>query len=135
MATDDVAGAPLRVRPGIDSMDGRSPEGRRPEAYASSRLDRAPLNLKVFAAGIDGATQTPWLAMEFLEGESLAAFAKARGVLAPEVVPAELQQVGHALSAAQAAGLVHCDLKPENIIIAESQTMPPLTLSAPTDCT
>ncbi len=92
------------------------------EARVSGRI-RSSHVVKVLAAGIDDATQTPWLAMEFLEGESLAAFAKARGPLAPEVVLAVLQQVGHALSAAHVAGVVHCDLKPENIFIADSQTL------------
>ena len=92
------------------------------EARISGRIKSSHV-VKVLAAGIDEATQTPWLAMEFLTGESLAAFAKPRGALAPEMVLAVLQQVGHALGAAHAAGVVHCDLKPENIFITESQSV------------
>ena len=92
------------------------------EARISGRIKSSHV-VKVLAAGIEEATQTPWLAMEFLTGESLAAFAKPRGALAPEMVLAVLQQVGHALGAAHAAGVVHCDLNPENIFITESQTV------------
>ena len=103
-------------------VDPKSRERFQHEARISGRI-RSSHVVKVLAAGIDEATQTPWLAMEFLEGESLAAFAKARGALAPEMALAVLQQVGHALSAAHAAGVVHCDLKPENVFIAEAQTV------------
>jgi serine/threonine protein kinase len=102
-------------------VDAKSRERFEHEARISSRI-RSSHVVKVLAAGIDDATATPWLAMEFLEGQNLADFLTARGPLAPDVVLAVLRQVGHALSAAHAAGVVHCDLKPENIIVAPSQT-------------
>jgi len=103
-------------------VDPKSRERFEHEARISGRIKSSHV-VRVLAAGIDEPTQTPWLAMEFLEGESLAAFARARGPLAPGVALAILQQVGHALSAAHAAGVVHCDLKPENVFIADARSV------------
>lgn len=102
-------------------IDAKSRERFEHEARVSSRIKSSHV-VKVLAAGIDEPTQTPWLAMEFLDGQNLADYSSSRGPLAPGVVLAVLRQVGHALSATHAAGVVHCDLKPENIFIAPSQT-------------
>ncbi|MBK8696851.1 MAG: serine/threonine protein kinase [Deltaproteobacteria bacterium] len=61
--------------------------------------------------------------MEFLEGQSLAEFVKGRGLLPADVAFAVLHQVGHASLGRARGGVVHCDLKPENIFIAASQTV------------
>ncbi|MDB4931029.1 MAG: serine/threonine protein kinase [Myxococcaceae bacterium] len=102
-------------------VDAKSRDRFEREARVSSRIKSSHV-VKVLAAGIDEPTQTPWLAMEFLDGQNLADYLTTRGPLAPDVVLAVLRQVGHALSAAHATGVVHCDLKPENIFIAPSQT-------------
>jgi serine/threonine-protein kinase len=58
----------------------------------------------------------PFLVMEYLKGQSLAA--RARGQALPlEQVVAIMRQVGAALQAAHRAGVVHRDLKPENIFL------------------
>ncbi len=61
-------------------------------------------------------TGEPYLVMEFLKGESLGA--RAAGQPMPlEEVTAVIRQVGAALQAAHAAGVVHRDLKPDNIFL------------------
>ncbi len=74
--------------------------------------------VEVVGAGVDDATGTPWLAMELLEGQDLAAFVQARGRLDPPTTRAVLEQLCDALARAHASGVVHRDLKPENVFIA-----------------
>ena len=58
----------------------------------------------------------PYLVMEFLKGQSLAARARGK-TLDLEQVSGIMRQVGAALQAAHRHGVVHRDLKPENIFV------------------
>ncbi|MCC6877441.1 MAG: protein kinase [Sandaracinaceae bacterium] len=60
---------------------------------------------------------TVYLVLELLEGETLKACMK-RGPLAPSQLVTLLAPVMHALAAAHAKGVVHRDLKPDNIFLA-----------------
>jgi eukaryotic-like serine/threonine-protein kinase len=73
--------------------------------------------VQVLGAGRD-ADGAPWLAMELLEGESLAARVRRDGRLAPGAVQEVFAQLCHALGAAHAASIVHRDVKPENVFLA-----------------
>jgi formylglycine-generating enzyme required for sulfatase activity/serine/threonine protein kinase len=77
--------------------------------------------VEVVSAGVDPSSGAPWLAMELLIGEDLAAALKRRGAFSAVETQAVLAQVCHALAAAHAAGIVHRDLKPENIFLAEAR--------------
>ncbi|MDZ4865131.1 MAG: serine/threonine-protein kinase [Gemmatimonadota bacterium] len=57
-----------------------------------------------------------YLAMEWVDGESLERFASRSGRLAPPLVASIIEQVGGALSAAHALNIIHRDLKPANIM-------------------
>jgi serine/threonine protein kinase len=77
--------------------------------------------VQVLDAGIDETTGIPWLAMELLDGEDLAARLRRSGAVpAPEAAEI-LGQIGHALAAAHAVGVVHRDLKPENVFLSLSR--------------
>jgi predicted Ser/Thr protein kinase len=60
---------------------------------------------------------TPYIAMEFLEGESLRQALKQRGALPVTEVAEILQQAARGLSAAHRLGIIHRDLKPDNLFL------------------
>lgn len=66
------------------------------------------------------ADGTPFLVMEYLEGLTLGAMSD-RGPLAIETVVAVVAQVASALGALHAAGVVHCDVKPDNIVVLQER--------------
>ncbi len=88
----------------------------RREARAAARLTH-PGIVGVYDQGSDG--DTAYLTLEHVDGPNLRAVLKERGTLplgeAMDVVEAVLD----ALAAAHAAGLVHRDVKPENVLIAK----------------
>lgn len=59
------------------------------------------------------------ITMELVDGEPLAAHLARAGRLSPARVAALAEAVCAGLGAAHAAGVVHCDLKPDNVLIAE----------------
>ncbi len=59
----------------------------------------------------------PFLVMEFVEGSSLAQVLRERGRFAPDDAVAVMAQVLAALETAHAAGVVHRDVKPANILL------------------
>lgn len=77
---------------------------------------RHPNLIEVHAVGIlpDGR---PYFAMEFLEGQTLSAFLKEKGPLPFSLIEALLVQLCGALQAAHNAGVVHRDLKPDNLFL------------------
>jgi serine/threonine-protein kinase len=66
----------------------------------------------------DGRT---FVVMEYLEGESLAQLIAREGPIAPERSLGICRQVADALAAAHAKGILHRDVKPENIFICQRQ--------------
>jgi serine/threonine-protein kinase len=60
---------------------------------------------------------TPYIAMEFLEGESLRQALTRRGQLPVPEVAEILQQAARGLNAAHKLGIIHRDLKPDNIFL------------------
>jgi len=58
-----------------------------------------------------------FITMEFVEGQDLRAVLRERGKLPPEEAVRIISQVCRALESAHAAGVVHRDLKPQNIML------------------
>ena len=62
------------------------------------------------------ATNGQWMVMEYIEGQSLRKLVEEDGPLDPETVMDVLDQVGKALTHIHSRGLVHLDVKPQNLI-------------------
>jgi len=62
-----------------------------------------------------------YLAMEFIEGESLSDLLRREGALPPQRATSILRQTADALQAAHDLGIVHRDLKPDNIMITRGR--------------
>ncbi len=85
------------------------------EGEAAARI-RHPNVVEVHDVGeYDG---TPYLVMEFLDGESLADKFEREGALPPDEIAEVMLPVLAAVSAAHQEGVIHRDLKPENIFLA-----------------
>jgi len=66
-----------------------------------------------------------WIAMEYLPGESLGQLAaRSGGPLDPAIAQIIAAQLFAALDAAHVAGVVHRDLKPDNIVIVRDPSAP-----------
>jgi tRNA A-37 threonylcarbamoyl transferase component Bud32 len=88
------------------------------EARAVNRIDH-PNVADVFAMGrLEGGDGRLWLAMSYLEGEPLGRRIRSGGPLAPEAAVEILRPVCEALAAAHGQGVIHRDLKADNIFLA-----------------
>ena len=84
------------------------------EAQAAATLRSAHV-VQVLDYGVEGST--PYLVMELLSGEDLAARLGRTGRLTPQQLVDIMQEVARAVGRAHEAGIVHRDLKPENIFL------------------
>jgi hypothetical protein len=102
----------LRLGQGADE-----PQRRRfaRERRALAQL-RHPGVVEVLDAGEDGGV--PWLAMRLVEGEPLQARLRRLGPLAPDAAVQLGRELCAAMGAAHAAGILHRDLKPDNVLLA-----------------
>jgi serine/threonine-protein kinase len=87
----------------------------RREAKVTGELAH-PHVVSVFGFGIAPAGE-PYLVMEFLEGEDLQTRLERTGALPLPTVVQIVTQVASALAEAHAAGVVHRDLKPDNVFL------------------
>lgn len=89
------------------------------EARAASALDHP--NIGVVYEIADGSEERPFIAMAWYEGETL--LEKLRGGPLPVMDAVAIAgQLADALAAAHAAGIIHRDVKPANVLVTRSGT-------------
>jgi serine/threonine-protein kinase len=94
------------------------------EARAAARISHANVvDIHDLGVSRDGV---PYIVMELLRGETLESVIDARGPLAPAYACELFLQVLAGLSAAHAQGIVHCDLKPANVLVTHPRPDRPL---------
>jgi serine/threonine-protein kinase len=89
------------------------------EAETAARLSH-PHIVPIFSVG-EGPDGLVYFVMAFIDGEPLAGKLQRRGTLPPEEVRRILLETVDALSAAHAIGVVHRDVKPDNILLEGSR--------------
>jgi eukaryotic-like serine/threonine-protein kinase len=87
----------------------------RREARAAARLSH-PNVVAVYDSGEERGL--PWIVMEHVSGQTLRGLLDAQGRLDPETTAELLGPVADALDHAHHAGIVHLDVKPENVLLA-----------------
>ena len=87
----------------------------RQEARAAARLSH-PNIVSIFDVGC--AEDTHYIVMEYVSGETLKDYIKREGPLSPQIVLELAYQVAAALKHAHDNKIIHCDIKPHNILIS-----------------
>ena len=90
----------------------------RREAVSAARLSH-PSVVATFDAGT-AATGTAYIVMELVRGTTLRQLLSERGQLPPYLAVGIAAQIADALAHAHAAGLVHRDVKPANVLLCRS---------------
>ncbi len=87
------------------------------EAQSAARISH-PNVVTVYRVGTL-ADETPYLVMEYVKGRTMAQRLVASGMLPIEEACGVVAQIGSALAAAHAKGIVHRDVKPSNVLFEE----------------
>ncbi|MCA9619561.1 MAG: serine/threonine protein kinase, partial [Myxococcales bacterium] len=130
LAIEDLEGGEERpcalkvLKPSHASAESKHRERFAREARVGDRIG-SPHVVKVFDAGYDEATGLDWLAMELLEGLSLTLYLDRRDP-SPTVRRRLLRQLFEAIAAAHRAGVIHRDLKPDNLFVVDIDGEPSL---------
>ncbi|MBK7579726.1 MAG: protein kinase [Myxococcales bacterium] len=88
------------------------------EAKAAGAIESQHI-AHVLDVGVDPASRTPYLVMEFLAGETLEQALHRHGRLPVDVALRIAGQAALGLESAHQAGIIHRDVKPANIFLAE----------------
>jgi eukaryotic-like serine/threonine-protein kinase len=92
----------------------------RHEASAAANLSH-PAIVNIYDYGVEGGTY--YIVMELVRGTDLKAVVKQRGAIDPTSVADYGAQVASALSAAHGYGIIHRDIKPQNIVLMPEGTI------------
>src|SRR5687767_1983177 len=122
LARDELLGREVAIKQvlspvGVSAADADQQRQRAlREGRIAARLSH-PHAISVYDVALESGQ--PWLVMEYLPSRSLATVLTEDGVLRVDQVAQIGAQVADALAATHAAGIVHRDVKPANILIGE----------------
>jgi eukaryotic-like serine/threonine-protein kinase len=105
----------------LSAMGAERPEAeaRFAQEAASASAVKSPHVVQIFDHGLTPAG-TRYIVMELLEGRDLATHIAQHGPMALSDVAAIVAQVAKALGRAHKAGIIHRDVKPENIFLCDA---------------
>ena len=109
----------IKVLPMSNAADAEFVERFQNEARTAAKLEH-PNIVPIYRVGRAGAGRVIYFVMKYLRGGSLSGILRERGPLEPREVERLLREVGSALEYAGARGVVHRDIKPDNIMLDES---------------
>jgi eukaryotic-like serine/threonine-protein kinase len=113
-----VAVKQLLLQPGQSEAEADEAKRRAMrEGRIAARLQH-PNAVAVFDV-VDEGDGMPWLVMEYVPSRSLSAVLEEQGTLPPQEAARIGMHVASALAAAHAAGIVHRDVKPGNVLLGE----------------
>ncbi|MGY1752083.1 serine/threonine-protein kinase [Blastococcus sp. SYSU D01042] len=123
LARDELLGRQVAVKQVlVSATDETLAEQQRQRALREGRIAARlshPHAISVYDVAQEGGT--PWLVMEYLPSRSLAEVVTADGLLRVDQVAQIGAQVADALAATHAAGIVHRDVKPANVLIGRGE--------------
>src|SRR5690242_18618412 len=124
VARDELLGRDVAVKQVLPpaNADPHEAEQQRQRALREGRIAARlsnPHAISVYDVAVEGGQ--PWLVMEYLPSRSLAAVLNEDGVLRVDQVAQIGAQVADALAATHAAGIVHRDVKPSNVLIGRGE--------------
>ena len=103
----------VKVLPQARSFDPALVERFQREARLAASLEH-PNVVPIYRVGREG--RVSFFVMKLVRGDSLADLLRERGRLTPDEVTTLLHQVGRALAHAHAEGVIHRDVKPDNVM-------------------
>src|SRR5216117_467703 len=106
----------IKVLPFSLAFDKEFVERFQREARTSAKLEH-PIIIPIYRVGKSG--RIIYFVMKFLRGKPLSSVLAARGTLPPLEIRKVLAQVARALAYAHRSGIVHRDIKPDNIMFDE----------------